>query len=115
MAFFCCSSKVATNFATSSCSFLGSVFNNPINNTDPSGFSATDSGIGIMAWGAGVTALVAGDVGDLGAVALNPVTSAFMPSIGGWECRLDAQRGSADGGGEGRAWWTRCRGWRNRE
>jgi hypothetical protein len=58
------------------------VFNNPINNTDPSGFSATDSGIGIMVWGAGVTAMAAGGFAGLGMGALSPVTSAFMPSIG---------------------------------
>ena len=60
------------------------VFNNPINNTDPSGFMADggDSTTGIMAWGAGVTAMAAGGFSGLGMGALNPVTSAFMPSIG---------------------------------
>jgi len=60
------------------------VFNNPVNNTDPSGFDARggDVAAGIMGWGGAVTALAAGGFNGLAIGAVNPVTSAFMPSIG---------------------------------
>ncbi|HKO53106.1 MAG TPA: RHS repeat-associated core domain-containing protein [Polyangiaceae bacterium] len=62
------------------------VFNNPINNTDPSGFIADGadySGVAITGWGAGVTGIAAGiGFSGIGAGALSSVTSAFMPSIG---------------------------------
>ena len=62
------------------------VFNNPLNNTDPSGFIADGgdySGVAITGWGAGVTGIAAGiGFSGIGAGALSSVTSAFMPSIG---------------------------------
>src|SRR6187402_2716363 len=71
------------------------VFNNPINNTDPSGFSAADTAqMGtFIGWAGGLTAASAGLGGfGLASAALNPLTSALMPSIG------DARAGSTQSG-----------------
>ena len=69
------------------------VFNNPINNVDPSGFMA-NGGEGtttIMGWGGAATGIAAlqgfgvgfgAIAGGAGLGALNPLTSALMPSIG---------------------------------
>jgi len=84
------------------------VFNNPTNNTDPSGFDARggDMAAVIMGWGGAVTALAAGGGFGLGIGALNPVTSAFLPSIGdasaGSTQRVAAPSGAPKGGMGGR-------------
>ena len=65
------------------------VFNNPINNTDPSGFSADGdwSGVGATAWGGAVTGMAAlsgfgvgagAIAGGLGIGAMNPLGTALL-------------------------------------